>query len=89
MHERQLEAFIHFHEGTARVLPELLSAADLEGLHQAYTAGAFVQAQTNMGLGYSLVGIVNIPSGPGQAGHGEQAFVLIYSGEAATPLPEP
>ena len=88
MHERQLEAFIHFHEGTARVLPKLLSAADLKVLHQAYTAGALVQAQTNMGLGYSLVGIVDVPSGLSHAGHEEQAFVLIYSGESATPFSE-
>ncbi|KQQ98843.1 hypothetical protein [Deinococcus sp. Leaf326] len=88
MNAQQLEAFIHFHEGTATVTPDLLSAADMDLLYKANKAGAFVQAQTNMGQGYTVVGIVAVPSSPSLETQEAQAFVLIYSGEAEVPLPE-
>jgi hypothetical protein len=88
MYEQQLGTFIHFHEGTATVTPDLLSTADRDLLYEAHQAGAFVQAQTNMGSGYTVIGIVDVPSNPDPAGQKAQTFVLIYSGEAEVPLPE-
>lgn len=88
MHERQLEGFIQFHEGVATVSPMLLSDTDMTVLRQAHRTGAFVQARTNMGTGYTLIGIVDAPQVSSPKGQKLQTFLLVYSGEAEVPLSE-
>lgn len=81
MNEHQLDSFIQLHEGTATVTEASLSTTDVLILQEAYKNGDFVQARTNMSVGYAVLGVSATRSIHDSAGQEHQTFNLMYSGE--------
>lgn len=82
MNEYRLESFIQLHEGAITVPDTALPASDNAILREAQRTGAFVQARTNMSVGYAVIGVSSTHhtrASDEQEGH---TFSLMYSGES-------
>ena len=88
MNEHQLDSFIQLHEGTATVTEAALSTTDVQILQEAYRKGAFVQARTNMSVGYAVLGVASAQQTHDTTGQESLTFSLMYSGEPDDTLAE-
>jgi hypothetical protein len=81
VNEYQLDSFIQLQEGATTVTTAALSHADVVSLREAHRTGAFVQARTNMSVGYAVLGVSATRSVRDPDGQEHQTFNLVYSGE--------